>query len=234
MPRKRIAVVAALQRELEPLLTRVRGHQRNGVEFFELENAVVAVGGIGRNAARKAAEGAIAMYQPSVVVSAGIAGALTTLLKVGDVVHAREVVDADTGARFAAGEGDAVVVTTASVSGPSEKRAIAERWKADVVDMEAAAVAAVAREQGIEFAAVKAISDELGFVMPPVGEFVGPNGRFRTLRFAMYLAIRPRWWAAVRQLNANSGTAALNLSGAVRHLTDRRSLTALEEKITGV
>lgn len=232
MPRKRVAVVAAMRRELEPLLTRVRGQQRNGVEFFELENAVVAVGGIGRNAARKAAEAAIAMYQPTAVVSAGIAGALTTSLKVGDVVHAREVVDADTGARFAAGEGDVIVVTTASVSGPSEKRTIAERWRAEVVDMEAAAVAAVAREQGIEFAAVKAISDELDFVIPPVGEFVGPNGKFRTLRFAMYLAIRPKWWGAVRQLNANSRIAALNLSGAVIHLIDQRSATLAEGKVS--
>ena len=51
--------------------------------------------------------------------------------------------------------------------------------------MEAAAVAAVAQERGIEFAAVKAISDELDFVMPPVGRFVDADGKFETARFAV-------------------------------------------------
>ncbi len=230
MPRKSIAVVAAMRRELEPLLAGVRGQQANGVEFFELENAVVAVGGIGRSAARKVAEAAIAKYEPSVIVSAGIVGALTAALKVGGVVHAREVVDTDSGVRFAAGEGDAVLATVASISGPAEKRMLADRWKADVVDMEAAAVATVAQEHGIEFAAVKAISDEFDFVMPPVGQFVDSAGRFETVRFALYVAMRPKWWPAARQLNANSRIAALNLSSAVRHLIDQRSVTVLEGK----
>ncbi len=69
----------------------------DGVEFYELEDAVVAVGGIGREAASRAAEALVARYSPSVLVSAGIAGALTPKLKVGDVVRAREVVDADSG-----------------------------------------------------------------------------------------------------------------------------------------
>ena len=93
---------------------------------------------------------------------------------------------------------------------------LADRWKADVVDMEAAAVAAVAQERGIEFVAVKAISDELDFEMPPVGQFVDGDGKFETVRFAVYVAMRPKWWSAVRQLNANSRMASVNLSHAVR------------------
>ncbi len=181
----------------------------------------------------KLAEAAIAKYEPSVIVSAGIAGALTAALKVGDVVHAREVVDTDSGVRFTAFGGESVVATVASVSGPAEKRMIADRWKADVVDMEAAAVAEVAYEHAIEFAAIKAISDELDFVMPPVGRFVDAAGKFETARFAIYVAMRPRWWSAVGRLNANSRVAAMNLSDAVRHLIDRRSMIALEEKIAG-
>jgi hypothetical protein len=91
--------------------------------------------------------------------------------------------------------------------------------------MEAAAVAAVAYERGIEFAAIKSISDELDFAMPPVAEFVDQSGRFETVRFAAYIALRPRWWSAVRHLNANSHIAALNLSEALKHLIDQRSHT---------
>jgi len=99
--------------------------------------------------------------------------------------------------------------------------------------MEAAAVAAVAQKRGIEFAAIKAISDEVDFVMPPVGEFVDQAGRFQTLRFAIYIAVRPKWWRAVKQLNSNSRLAAVKLSEALKHLTDQRSVTAPQEHVSG-
>ncbi len=134
----------------------------NGVEFFELEHVVVVAGGIGRNAARRAAEAVVEKYEPTVLISAGIAGALTAKLKVGDVVEGAEVVDADSGVRFRTSGGESVIVTVSSVSGPEEKRLLADRYKADVVDMESAAVAEVARKRRIEFKAIKAISDELG------------------------------------------------------------------------
>ena len=233
MLRKSVAIVAAMRREVAPLLRGIRPRQTDGVEFFELESAVIAIGGIGRQAAARAAEVVVAKYDPGVIVSAGIAGALTPTLKVGDVVHAREVVDADSDRRFTPAEGTAVILTVSSVSGLGEKRIAAERWKADVVDMEAAAVAAVAQKRGIEFAAIKAISDEVDFVMPPVDEFVDQAGRFQTLRFATYIAVRPKWWRAVKQLNSNSRLAAVKLSETLKHLIDQRSVTAPQEHVSG-
>ena len=212
-----------MRRELAPLLRGVRSLRADGVEFFELETAAVAIGGIGRIAACRATEAVIAKYAPSVIVSAGIAGALSLALKVGDVVQAREVVDADSGARFTASGGESIVATVSSVSGQSDKRMLADRWNADVVDMEAAAVAAVAHRSEIELMVIKAISDELDFQMPPVGRFVNGSGTFETLRFAGYVAVRPKWWKAVRQLNSNSRVASANLSEALDHLIDQRS-----------
>ena len=107
--------------ELSPLLRGARVRRLDRVEFFELETAVVAVGGIGRDAARNAAEAVVAKYAPKVMVSAGIAGALSPVLKVGDVIYAREVVDANFGARFCSSGGEAVIATVSSVSGPAEK-----------------------------------------------------------------------------------------------------------------
>jgi adenosylhomocysteine nucleosidase len=142
-------------------------------------------------------------------------------------------VDAGSGARYTASEGEVTVLTVASVSGPAEKRTLAERWKADVVDMEAAAIASVAEQHRLDFAAIKAISDESGFVMPPVGEFVDQAGKFATARFAVYVAFRPKWWRSVQQLGANSRLAAVNLSVALKHLIDERSAIAPEEKVPG-
>ena len=49
-----------------------------------------------------------------------------------------------------------------------------------MVDMEGAAVAQVAKEHGLEFAAVKAISDDADFPMPPLNRFIDENGKFAT------------------------------------------------------
>jgi len=220
MQHKHVAVVIAMRRELAPLLRERAGQRVDGIEFIELENAVVAVGGIGRVAAWGAAKAVVARYKPSTLISAGVVGALSATLKVGDVVRGREVIDADSGARFTAVGGDSVIVTVSSVSGPAEKRSLAARYKADVVDMESSAVAAVAREHGVDFLAVKAVSDELDFAMPPVGRFVDADGSFATARFAAYIAMRPKWWSVVRQLALNSKLASLNLSHEVEHLME--------------
>ena len=55
--------------------------------------------------------------------------------------------------------------------------------------MEGAAVAQVAKERGLKFAAVKAISDDAAFEMPPMNRFIDENGRFATGRFLMYVAL---------------------------------------------
>lgn len=231
MPRKGIAVIAAMRRELEPLLAGARGQSVQGVEFFELEHAVIVLGGIGRKAACRAAEAAVETYEPTMLISAGIAGALTATLKVGDVVHGSEVVDAESGVRFKLTGGQSVIVTVSTVSGPEEKRLLAERYKGDVVDMESAVVAEVARKRRTECKAIKAISDELEFEMPPVAGFVDANGQFETARFGAYIAMRPKWWSTVRDLNANSRIASMNLSHALEHLITSCVINRQEEKV---
>ena len=226
MPHKPVAVVAAMGRELAPLLKGLRAQKLAGIEFFELPSAVVAVGGVGRNAAGRASEAVIGKYSPSVLVSAGIAGALTSKLHVGDVVNAHEVVDTDSGERFAATGIEGTVATVSAVSGEAEKRMLAERWRADAVDMEASGVARIAHAKGLKFAALKAISDDLDFVMPPVGKFVAKDGKFKTGRFAIHLALHPGWWGGVGELNRNARTASLKLCEALQHLIDQRSSAA--------
>jgi len=232
MPHKRIAIVVAMRRELAPLLRDVTGPRVDGVEFVELKDAVIAVGGIGRIAAWSAAQAVVAKYEPGILISAGIVGALSPTLRVGDIVRGGEVIDADSGARFTAAGGNSVIVTVSSVSGPAEKRSLADRYKADVVDMESSTVASVSREHGIEFMAIKAISDEPDFPMPPVGRFVGARGEFDTAGFAAYIAVRPKWWSIVRQLAVNSRTASVNLSHELEHLIEVLVNTSQVENVS--
>src|SRR5258707_6852349 len=64
-------------------------------------------------------------------------------------------------------------------------------FRSSIVDMEAAAVAQGAETRGVSFGALKVVSDEAAFAMPPVHGFVAPDGKFRTASFAAHVAIRP-------------------------------------------
>lgn len=220
---KSVAIVTAMRMELAPLLHGKRAQQVDGVELFEIDSAVVALSGIGKEAARRAAEAVLRYAQFELLVSAGIAGAVSPALKIGDVGWAREVVDAGTGARYRTPGGDWLVATVQTVGGPAAKQELLTKYGADVVDMEAAAVAQVAKERGLEFAAVKSISDEAGFAMPPMTRFINPNGKFATGAFLFYVALRPKWWPVLGKMRTNSAIASANLCRAVEHLRGDRS-----------
>jgi nucleoside phosphorylase len=223
MPRKPVVIVAAIPAELAPIIGKLQSQQVNGVDLYELPNALIAIGGIGQKFARRAAEVAVEYAQPQRLISAGIAGALSPKLKVGDVGHVREVIDAATGVRYAGMSGDWVLATAQDVSSVAGKRELLAKHGADVVDMEGAAVAQVAMERGLEFASVKAISDDAAFEMPPLNRFIDKNGRFATARFVVYIAFRPKWWSSLGTLKRNSDLATKNLCSRLEHLLERGS-----------
>ena len=217
MPPRTVAVVAAMPVELAPLLGRMKPRQVSGVELFDMSVAVVAIGGIGEKFARHAAEVAIGEVRPRLLVSAGIAGAISPRLKVGDVGRIREVVDAGTGERYLTSGGEWVLATSQDVSDAAEKQELLTRYGADVVDMEGAAVAQVAKERGLEFAAIKSISDDAAFPMPPLMRFIR-DGKFDNAAFLLYIALRPRWWPVLKKIRANTGIATTKLCEALEHL----------------
>lgn len=218
MQHKPVAIIAAIRVELAPLLGNVRATKMNGVQLFELPNAIVAIGGIGEKFAHRAAEVAVDQAQPRKLISAGIAGALSPELKVGDVGHIREVVHAGSGTRYPGASGKWILATTDDVIDAATKQELLTKHAADIVDMEAAAVAQVARARGLKFAAVKAISDEAAFEMPPLGRFIDENGRFSIGSFLMYVAFRPKWWSSLGTLKRNNDLAAANLCRELEHL----------------
>jgi len=220
-PRK-IAIVAALEREVQPLVRGWRSYRLPAADglhrlrFFESEGAVVVCGGIGREAATEATRAVIERYRPQVVVSAGFAGAVVPELRVASILDPAKVIAAATGTAFGTGgAGSGVLVTAAAVAGPEEKRRLAERFSAQAVDMEAAAVAKAAQAGGVRFRALKAISDELDFPVPPTEGFLSASGEFKTLSFAAYLALRPWLWASALHFGRNCSLAAAALAEAL-------------------
>jgi adenosylhomocysteine nucleosidase len=211
-----IALIAALEREVRPLVKswrRVdREHAGRRFCFFESENCVAVCGGMGPEAARRAAEAATVLYAPRALYSVGFAGALNATLRVGRVIEPRYVVDAGDGSRIDAQAGSGTLVSFASVAGKEQKIKLANAYGAEAVDMEAAAVARAAEAHGLRFATVKVISDELGFPMLDVAPFTSPDGKFREATLVIHAALRPRLWPSLIRLARNSVEASRALS----------------------
>jgi hypothetical protein len=146
-------------------------------------------------------------------------------MTVGAVRFASVVIDAVTGERFATEQRDAgkveaesaVVVTTDHVVSASDKRRLRIELPADLVEMEAAGVARVARANRIPLLAIKAVSDAYDFDLPVISEFVTPSGEFREGAFTTYVALRPALWNPVLRLARDSATAARNLCKELEH-----------------
>ena len=208
----RVAIVAALEREVRPLVKQwhvnEREHAGRRFRFFEKEDAVLVCGGVGGEAARRAAEAAIVLFAPKVVYSVGFAGALDPGLKVGDVVEPGRVVNAADGSSTRLDRGEGVLVSFMSVASPAQKAKLRAGFGAAAVDMEAAAVARAAEARGVGFATVKVISDEVDFTFSAMERFVDSEGRFSERRFALFAAIRPWLWPQVARLARNSRRAA--------------------------
>jgi adenosylhomocysteine nucleosidase len=223
MPTTRVAVVAALEREVRPLIERWRITNREydgrNFRFFENDVAVLVCGGIGAEAARRACEAVIKLYQPGLLISAGFAGALDPGLEVGRMLTPRLVIDANDGSRTEAGSGSGVLVSFNAVADARQKLKLGKAYRADAVDMEAAAVAHGADAHGIPFVAVKAISDEAGFEMPLLDKFIAPDGQFQAGRFAMFAAVRPWLWPGVIRLRANTQKASSALCRSLEEYT---------------
>jgi adenosylhomocysteine nucleosidase len=215
----RIAIVAALEREVVPLIRawQVRSIEHDGRRYrlFENGKAALLCGGIGAEAARRATEAIVHEIRPSLVLSAGFAGALDPALKVGEIFEPRIVINAGDGVRTDTACGKGTLVTFNAVIGREQKQKLREAYSAAAVDMEAAAVALGAELHGIRFRSLKAVSDEAGFVMPPVQDFVAADGSFQTERFALYAAMRPWLWGRAIVLGRNSARASRALCNAV-------------------
>jgi adenosylhomocysteine nucleosidase len=215
MSTPKVAIVAALQREVWPLVKNwpVNWKQSGGRQFafYEKDHTVVVCGGIGSGHARRATEAVIELYRPTLVISAGFAGALQADLPVGRVLAPKVVIDARDGSKTDIGAGEGVLVSFDSVADAQQKAKLAQAYGAQAVDMEAAAVSRGAAAHGLRFMACKVISDASDFSLPPAARFVRHDGQFQTVRFVFYAAMRPWLWKSVLQLARNSALAARRL-----------------------
>lgn len=218
-----IGFIAAIREEIAPLVRGWKSREvvADGYRFrvFETqdEGTVLALvcSGIGAEHGRRATEVLIQEAHPTKIISVGYAGALIATLKVADIVEPRVVVNAMDGSRTDVGSGQGTLVSSPVVADRGEKKRLAESYGAVAVDMEGASAALAAQTHGIEYAALKAISDPLDFVMPPVQRFVSVKGQFRFSAFAVHVMLRPWLWSRTIALARNSAIASRALCAAI-------------------
>lgn len=189
--------------------------------------------GIGAEAARRATEAVIEAASPARVVSVGFAGALDAAMKVAEVLEPRLVINAADGARTETGSGEGRLVSFATVADREQKQRLGKAYSAAAVDMEAAAVAQGAQVRGVEFAALKAISDAADFSMPAMERFVSSDGHFLAAKFAVHVAARPWLWASTMALGRNSSKASRALCAAIERYLERESVNPNQGTLEG-
>jgi len=206
-------MIAALPREVKGLVRGWEARELPGKIFvYTNGSAVVACAGMGAGRVALAVEAARKAGPVTTLISVGLAGACDPSLRVAEIVRAGVVVDSRTGERFSDGTDGAVLVTASVVASVKEKARMHASYGAAAVDMEAAAVARLARAHGLGFGAVKVISDEAGVELAELGRFATADGQFREGAFAVHAMVRPWMWGKLIGLARNSGRAVAALT----------------------
>jgi len=222
----RTAIIAAMPAELKPLVRGWRHAHQNGVDLWNAKNGewIAACAGAGVAAATRAFAEVEKSGAFDAVISTGWAGALREELVSGSAYDVSCVIDARTGERFvtAVAPNDLWIVTNSRVADHHEKQRLAETYQAALVDMEAAAVARLARMRGIPFYCIKGISDGYSDNLPDFNRFISADGRFLLARFVFFALCRPWQWPSLMRMGENSRRAARSIAASLIDLLEER------------
>jgi len=160
-----IGIIAATQGEADELIALLGAVELCDQPFatYGFKGGVIVISEMGPENAARATEYLIDRHAPQMVVNLGICGALSDEMRVGEVYRIVAVIDENGGeiSCHSGAWGDLPTARLASVSEPvfqaDRRTALAER--ADVVDMEGAAVATVCDARGMRCYMLKGVSD---------------------------------------------------------------------------
>jgi adenosylhomocysteine nucleosidase len=195
-------------------------------------DVVIAATGEGPRKAARAAALLCAGHRPALLVGAGVAGALSTDLGVGDILIGRRVLDA----AGAAPPPDAQLVARAAampgvrlgtlltVDRPLVAAAEKAEWAAKVgeapaaVDMESAAWARVAAAHGISYVMIRAVSDDAFEELPGyLSRCMDRDGGIRRWAVAMHAIAQPSTIPKLRQMQRRVRDCTDRLAAFVEH-----------------
>lgn len=209
--------------ELRPLVRSLGLTRADGDPYFTAlvpaGQVVAARTGIGTKLAAAAAHRLLDAHPVDHVVVCGVAGGLGPS-RVGDVLFPEVVVDKVSGDEFRAAPfgvsapAGRLVTHDDFAMDPAERRAL-EAAGVVAVDMETAAVAAVCRERGVAWSAVRSISDLVGVTPHDVIGLVKPDGSPDVPASMRYLATKPWRFPRLLRLGRDAERAARRAADAV-------------------
>jgi adenosylhomocysteine nucleosidase len=240
----KIGIITAMTEETQAVVRAIGGARKVQIGRLLVQQGslaghdiVITEAGMGFTNAARMAENLLQQAGPDLIISAGFCGGVAAELLVGDIVVATELtivseknldhVPVEIPAfckNFVvrqAAEGRRVFGGLfASTPAIMQKSRLAALLPPDapypVVEMESAAIAIVAVENGIPFCGIRAVSDpfdeELGFSLD---EFCDQRMRIRIPRVLLTIARKPRIIPQLIRLARNSRVAGASLSQAV-------------------
>ena len=215
----RIAIIAALSGELKPLVSDWSPQPDGAFLTQRGDVALIAVAkGIGNVRAEQAVSIAETYGSLNALVSIGWAGGASCGVQPGMAYEVGEVIDPASGERYATSAATSPIklVTLDHVAGREEKRKVAESYGASLVDMEAVAVARLARVRGLPFYCWKAVTDTATEDLPDFNYFLDQEKQLRTRQVAAYALTHPRYVAPLLRMGRNSKSGAEALDHALR------------------
>ena len=150
----------------------------------------------------------------SLLVIAGLAGALDPALNVGDIIIDDRSDIPTPDLRRAHFHCSKQIIPT-----PDAKADLFATTGAQVVDMESDPVFTLAREKNLPFLHIRAISDAADDAIDPtVLRMTDSTGHIKPAQVAVELCMNPRLLAQLWRLRANSSLALRNLSSALQRI----------------
>jgi adenosylhomocysteine nucleosidase len=220
-----LGIVVAMTGEALSLTSQVIG---KGQTSDNPEGVSVYVSGMGEQRARLAGTKLIESGVKA-LVSWGCAGGLTSQVSPGSLILPHKIVSAHGSVyevdsvwherlfKHLSGHIDLhtgfLAESKAVLARPSEKRVLFDRTGAIAVDMESAAVGAVAQQAGVPFVAIRAIADRADLTVPQsILRSLDEFGRVRLLGFLRELLIRPNNLLVLIRLARDFRTAQASLA----------------------
>ncbi len=207
----------------------------------------IVQGGVGRTNAIKATRCLLESEKIDLLISSGVAGGIRQELKVGDLVVAesvgyskqsdfngmelqlesdyvcnKEVVQfagqlkTDLGLKIHIGN---LLTVDKVINEASTKKYIGDHNPYLAVEMESAAVAEIACEKGVEFAAIRSISDDVGDDLHlDYDNIISDEGKVKVAGVALEVLRNPKKLAVLRRLNRQTKMAAKSLADFIPKL----------------
>jgi adenosylhomocysteine nucleosidase len=169
--RAALGIIMATKIEADPFIKKL-SLSVTGKKPFSVsknEEIILIISGIGKSNAAAAAAHLITVYRPDRVFNLGAAGSVSGELGIGEIIHARKIIEPDRPRLFSSrpvmhrpdvikGFHTAVLATQDRPVFSAEERKAVGRY-ADCADMEGAAVAQVCRAYGCRVYLFKIITD---------------------------------------------------------------------------